>query len=692
MVPSVAKHALAFLKPRVGRVFQLTKDALFETADVTESADEQRAAFEGAQCLHSHRDRLLERFSDEFLKGFDSHPAPSRRTAERVAESGALSHVELVNDEALDLSVAVSTVTSRSASRHKSHLDRIMPALDQRLRTNRRNPLSVFRITGCFMTAVSTVQLDASIQRLLLGVFEREVIDNLGLMYGQVCEILNIDLSADGATVTGQSHLQAPPGRPADPRRSTGGGALEFEALRDLMHRPGAAWSPGGYSSGSAPAGSVSTREFVAVLDGIDWDDLQRSAGSADLYTLAGDALSRSGVQVGQVEEVAQDTLRLVSMLFEHLLKDDALSMPVVSLLSRLQIPVLKVALADPGLFDDHDHVVRRVINRLAGIGIGIWGDTERVRDDPLYQAIDRVVSRIVEDCHSDPAAFDFADQTLMEITDKHVGRAGTLEKRVNERESGRAKLRAARRVVQSVLNSRASGLRLPVEVSTFLRDDWAQVMVYLCIRHGTDSDPWQAAVVTLTDLLDLGQPAGRDHELTQRIEKLPSVLERVEHWMQVAGNSASTTEAHVSRLYDAIRGLQEQDEIWLNSASSYDVDELPEMNLIELVPADDDATLPGAESGATEGAGLQPGVWVEFVSGGQPRNRCKLSMVFEQSGNHLFVDHRGFRVCELTAFEVRRLLEAGELRELQADPVVERAIDEMIAELKASLKAGGAV
>jgi hypothetical protein len=66
--------------------------------------------------------------------------------------------------------------------------------------------------------------------------------------------------------------------------------------------------------------------------------------------------------------------------------------------------------------------------------------------------------------------------------------------------------------------------------------------------------------------------------------------------------------------------------------------------------------------------------------------------MVFEQSGNHLFVDHRGFRVCELTAFEVRRLLEAGELRELQADPVVERAIDEMIAELKASLKAGGAV
>lgn len=215
--------------------------------------------------------------------------------------------------------------------------------------------------------------------------------------------------------------------------------------------------------------------------------------------------------------------------------------------------------------------------------------------------------------------------------------------------------------------------------------------MVYLCVRHGPNSKEWQEAADTLDELLSLGQPASDEADLAKRSEQLPFLFERIEHWLHVAGFHAAQAEEQIRDLYDGFEELAAYDRTWFEASSEYVVQELDEMAVVELVPTNAAAapTLDASLEPLLDG--LRPGTWVEFVMDDEPRNRCKLSLIFEQSRNHLFVDHRGLKVCELTAKEVAEALRDGAMRELKADPVVERALDELITELRASIRIGTA-
>ncbi|MDZ7670978.1 MAG: DUF1631 family protein [Gammaproteobacteria bacterium] len=698
----VAQQALDFLEPRLQRVFVQTVAGLETSAESADSLEARRAMLESARFLTSCIDAVNEDFAAEFLRGFDPASQTGRRREGGAKPTGELGGAQVLNGDAFELSVAVSTVTSRSASQHKAYIDRITPALEATrgsAYSSRRNPLSVFRITGAFMSAVGRLQLDTSVQRLLLDEFEAQVINDLGGLYGDVCRALRLDTRLDDdagsnghpedADIALHPAAEAASGGAAS---GVGTASAEFDELRLLIHGqvPGGAMGPPRGVSGAGRGGPIiSTEDLLRALTAVQLDSGQFEAGQPiDLRALAGSALAGMGGELDQVDDVAQDTLQLVSLLFEHILHDESISLPLASLISRLQIPVLKVAMTDTTLFDDPDHVVRRVINRLADVGLGWWGDTDQVRDDPLYKAIDAIVSRIVDGCHDDDGVFAEADAALDDTVSRSANRTKSLEKRLTERESGKVKVEAARRAVQTLINSRASGLRLPDGIRDFIKQAWTQVMVYLCVRHGPQSNDWREAAETLDELLALGQPAAREEDLAQRAEQLPFLFEHIEHWLHVAGFHAAQAEDQVRDLYAGFQELAEHDRAWFEAGAEYEVHELDEMDVVELVPADAAAVLTLDAELEPLLDGVRPGTWVEFVMDGEPRNRSKLSMVFEQSRNHLFVDHRGLKVCELTATEVAEALRDGAMRELKADPVVERALDEMISELRASMGA----
>jgi len=702
----VAQQALDFLEPRLQRVFVQAVAGLEASAGSADSLEARRQNLESARFLETCADAVNEDFTAEFLRGFDPASQTGRRREGGSKPTGELGGAQVLNGDAFELSVAVSTVTSRSASQHKAYIDRITPALEATrgsAYSSRRNPLSVFRITGAFMSAVGRLQLDTSVQRLLLDEFEAQIINGLGGLYGDVCRTLRLDTrlhdEAESAAAPDDDAVALHPAVDDDPGAAVSGcgaASAEFDELRLLIHGqpPSAAAGPSRGMSGAGRGGPViSSAELLQALSAVQLDSGQFEPGQPiDLHAVAGSALADMGGELSQVDDVAQDTLQLVSLLFEHILHDESISLPLASLISRLQIPVLKVAMTDTTLFDDREHVVRRVINRLADVGLGWWGDTDQVRDDPLYQAIDRIVSSIVDGCHDDMGVFAQADAALDDTVSRSASRARSLEKRLTERESGKVKVTAARHAVQTLINSRASGLRLPDGVRGFIKQAWTQVMVYLCVRHGSRSSEWHEAAETLDELLALGQPAAREADLANRAEQLPFLFEHIEHWLHVAGFHTAQAEDQIRGLYDGFQELTEHDRAWFEADSEYVVQELDEMDVVELVPADT-AMVPALNAELEPLLdGLHPGTWVEFVMDGEPRNRCKLSLIFEQSRNHLFVDHRGLKVCELTATEVAEALRDGAMRELKADPLVERALDEMIAELRASMGASRGV
>ena len=98
-------------------------------------------------------------------------------------------------------------------------------------------------------------------------------------------------------------------------------------------------------------------------------------------------------------------TIEIVGMLFDHVLQDNQVPAEIKAMLSRLQFPVLKVALTDAEFFASGVHPARRLIDRLASTAVGWepYGD-----ENQRYRAeVDRVVQQVLERFDKDIGVFD---------------------------------------------------------------------------------------------------------------------------------------------------------------------------------------------------------------------------------------------------------------------------------------------
>ena len=161
------------------------------------------------------------------------------------------------------------------------------------------------------------------------------------------------------------------------------------------------------------PAGAVpiSSNDLMRLLSHIQQRLPGQSAAAADEFDLRNQLeflLGRASAKSGKarvVGEVDEDVINLVSMLFEFILDDRTLPDSLKALIARLQIPMLKVAVLDKTFFSRGSHPARRLLNEIASAALG-WVDQDDAQRDTLYQRIDQVVQRLLNDFADDPAIF----------------------------------------------------------------------------------------------------------------------------------------------------------------------------------------------------------------------------------------------------------------------------------------------
>src|SRR5690625_5976672 len=116
------------------------------------------------------------------------------------------------------------------------------------------------------------------------------------------------------------------------------------------------------------------------------------------------------GGQSGQaINQVDEDVINLVSMMFEFILDDRNLATPMKALLGRLQIPMVKVAIADKSFFSKGGLPARRLLNEMANAALG-WQERpedDRQKADQLYTKIESIVQTILSDFEADLGIFD---------------------------------------------------------------------------------------------------------------------------------------------------------------------------------------------------------------------------------------------------------------------------------------------
>jgi hypothetical protein len=363
-----------------------------------------------------------------------------------------------------------------------------------------------------------------------------------------------------------------------------------------------------------------------------------------------------------------RDMLKLVSDLFECIFRNENLSVASKALIARMQIPVLKVALVDESLFSDTDHPARCLVNRLADDGIGWPASEALLKRNALYLAGEKLVAQLNESARPSIELFSELLAEWSDLVASHQRRTGTTVRRLNETVRGKAKLEAAKRIVQTTVNQAASDVQLPRVVTEFVTNFWTPAMVVACVKHGTAGEPWRRICAVLDELLMAFNLPSED--LVLDAERLVSDLRDC---LRDYGTDRSVAADALDPIADALMRVTDP------ALAGYEVEDLEVLEEITLTDVSDEEI--GDTSNDYRLVHLEPGSWVEFRDA-EGTSRAKLAMI-DENQLYIFTDDSGRKAREISRARAIEGLISGGMKIVREEALVEKAIDELLANLK---------
>ncbi len=742
---SVRDKARQTLQGLLRDLFDKADDALFELADQATSNQEQNLYFDSMREVRLQRRALEQAFFHRVDQGFaallDTREGPRRDRSEEVS----LEELTLVQNDELEQLVATESMVNKANEQFAEAMQHLTLRMDQLVPVKvyqKNNPLGADTICGGFTDAAKAIKIDVKAKLVLLKLFDKWLVSNLGQMYQALNQqLIEANILPSLRTGVPGSGRRTPAGRSSQ-AASTERAQREDEAnqvlhtLRDLLSSQGGATGSVDTDSGEA-LGSQDLVNLLSQAQQQDWSSLDRDNDPVNVPQLVRGLIKSTRRQT--LNQVDEDVINLVSMMFEFILDDRNLASPMKALLGRLQIPLIKVAIADKSFFSKGGHPARRLLNELAMAALG-WQDAgeEGRRKDNFYQKVDQIVQTILSEFESDVGIFDRMLLDFRSYQEKERRRAKILEQRTLDAEDGKARAERARSEVDAALKQLTRGCKLDVAANTLLYDAWSKVLFITCLKQGTDSDDWLQGLETAERLVwSATAPMERDNR--QKLLKLvPELLPQLRAGLEsIAYNPFEMNQLfkqleqlHLSRLRDANRSAApaqaestpevespQSDPVSTEPSAPQPRAEAPEepqeqkpvFQVVEdaaepaVVQAEgakvatmtagspaeasvaEDEPLSASDPHMALVSNLTQGGWFEMQDGQGQMFRCRLAAMIKPTGKYIFVNRSGMKVAEETREGLARALKSGRMRILDDGMLFDRALEAVIGNLRSS-------
>jgi hypothetical protein len=378
----------------------------------------------------------------------------------------------------------------------------------------------------------------------------------------------------------------------------------------------------------------------------------------------------RHATPPGQTPRLADedaDTVDLIGLLFEQLMLVTRADGRTQSMLTRLQVPILRAALRDKRFFSNPEHQARRLINSIVDTGAH-WVDDGGEPDPMLVERMQRAIERINAEFDTDMRVFDQVGEELLTYISSIARRAEVAERRLVEGCRGREKLAMARDTAARAITIRLATTKPSRLLRTLLEQAWTDVLALTVLRQGEKSDTYRRQLAVADQLIAVGGA------MQSMLDKPLAATwrEEIESGLSQVGYHEDEVQAVVNRLFAP---EQVPDDDHAISQTDLAMRLKSKMRLGETVG--DDASLRGlmqrpastsmapAQAQTLEQLKAMPfGTWFE-VSGAKPGEyqRLRLSWFSTVTGSCLLTNQRGLRVDERGLEQVARDLASGRLR-----------------------------
>ncbi|MDX1692683.1 MAG: DUF1631 domain-containing protein [Ketobacteraceae bacterium] len=733
----VKENSLSILGNQINEFFNSCDDLFFELANHASSNNEQNLYFDSMREIRLKKKDVVNGFKDNFNAHFSDLVRPMVSQAAQGGDqySHSFENLGLVEDDKMEQDVAISSIISKTRQDCQENLYHLSLRFDYLLsdiRVNENNnPLDPKQICEAFTRAATLMDLDIKARIILFKQFDRMVARHLNKIYSLANELLinaGILPKVVPSVIRNKSMPEAvkstPAGQgapqPASAAGSTGGehgmepssgetitggsdpALYTFEQLSSLLAglKAVASTNPGlqAVSTGGQGYGNPISQDIL--LDQLT--DLQRRLATEDgpqtrekFQTAIYQILQSTGEggKPSSLDQTDEDVINLVSMFFEFILDDRNLPVPIQALVSRLQIPVLKIALKDKKFFNNSKHVARRLINDIAAMSIG-WNDSTKDQQDQLFDLINDIVHKINDEFVGDLAVFEREVARLQDYKEKESKRARIVETRTNQAAEGKAKTDHTKSLVQNILLQRLNNVELPEIISTLLIQHWQKLLVLIKLKAGDSSPEWLSNLQVVDDLIWIAQPHS-DERSRKRYERImPTLLESLDKGLAAINMGSGDRQSLIQEVEKTLSDIQSDDSdpvarAPLKAAQLASLGQTPEglnknwkeMSALERQQVKQRAlhfeNVKKAES-------LKVGTW--FVAQDEKTGkttRCKLASYIKPNERFVFVNRFGQKTAEKSKQEVAMELQRQLLTPLDSGLLFDRAMSTIVDNLK---------
>lgn len=455
---------------------------------------------------------------------------------------------------------------------------------------------------------------------------------------------------------------------------------------------PGAAGGGGTGGAGSeGVAGSLQSQllqvsavsnQLMGFLAGMQKTVLDRQlAGLASRDHASTAVLSeiRREAPAGALSQVDENTIDLLTSVFDLVFQDKNIAGEMKSLIGFLQVPVLKAALIDKDFFFKQEHPARRLVETLAQSSME-W-DTESGQQAPLYQTMKRVVERVQQDFDKQMSVFSEVLTDLQTFIQKEEQAATETLQAPISAALQKEKIGQATKVARSEVAMRVGTGEVVAFVEAFLEEKWVSVLTVAYTLQEEKPTAVQSAVGTMDDLIWSVKPKITKAERKEFLAKLPSILARLNKWLTVvqweeadrAQFFLDLAETHASIVRAPLPLTPERQlELAMEVARQAAERRLEKQASAVVEPQPDDFD--------EQVKKLERGVWLQFSDAHGGSMKAKLSWSSPMKSLFIFTTHRKEQTFQLTDTVLAQRLRDGSAQTVSLDRLVDRALDQVFA------------
>jgi hypothetical protein len=243
-------------------------------------------------------------------------------------------------------------------------------------------------------------------------------------------------------------------------------------------------------------------------------------------------------------------TIEIVALMFQAILQEERIPPGIRVWFARLQMPVLREALAEPDFFGTLNHPARLLIDRMGSCVMGF--DASAINGSALETEIKRVVQVIEQYPETGKRVYQLVYEEFQKFLAQFLTEKAATQKVVSVAQQVEQKETLT---IQYTIEMRNLLQDMPVrdEIRQFLFKVWAEVLALAAVRKGPQHAETLALKKSATDLVWSASAKPNRSDRARVIQELPGLLQKLRSGMSLLGLAPSAQEVHISIVRDTL-------------------------------------------------------------------------------------------------------------------------------------------